>query len=399
MIQLDLQTLVCVLIVLSLAIGAPLAWISGPRRGTGALWYWAMGLLALASGSLLLVLREIIPPIVSIMFGNALIIFAVALLGNVGASLTREFLDSSHRWFFAVLTAPVLGLLYLTVDAIWPRVAYMAAVECYLVGQLAWQLRSSRTYSEKPQRKSILAFEILLWVYLGETLVRIVSTLALTPGDAFFQQSLISFAFLFAILVAPIGTCILIWHELDSRDAAVRIARSADIASGLRSQAVFMQLVDGRLASMAGTGDGSIALVRVRPSLKNNARLDPYEESTVYRKAGARIDQCLSRSDVLARVADDEFGVLFRGNDIARAVQALELALISLQSTAMAGNRGRYVMNGTAALIPCGPSIGSAAQAMEILHGDLKGALMGGVRVLSAPSPVKVRSAGGNGGR
>jgi GGDEF domain-containing protein len=398
MLWLDLQTLVFVLIALSVSIGAPLASFLGPRRGTGALWYWAMSLLALASGSLLLVLREIIPPIVSIMFGNALVICAVALLGNVASSLTKRFLDSTNRWFFAVITAPVLALMYLTLDPIWPRIAYMAAVECYLVGQLAWQLRGNRKDSGVPQRRSVLAFEVLLWVLLGETLVRTITTFTLTPGESFFRQSLISIAFLFAILLVAIGTCILIWHELDIKDEAIRYARSTDIDSGLPNQMVFLWLLEGHLASMAATGDGSIALIRVRPLVKNYARLDPYEETMVYRSAGARIDQFLSRSDMLASVGDDEFGVLFRGNDVAQAVHTLERVLTGLQSRTVVGDRSQYLMNGSAVLIAGGSPIGSAAEVVKILRDGLHDMMMGEVRVLTTPYLGDAKSAVGTDG-
>jgi len=382
-VRLDLQTLVVVLIALSVAIGAPLASISGPRRGTGALWYWAMTLLALASGSLLLVLREIIPPIVSIIFGNALIICSVALLGNTASALTKQFLDGTNRWFFAAISGPVLGLLYLTVDPIWPRVAYVAAVECYLVGQLAWQLRRSRVDSEEPPRKSGWAFEVLLWIFFGETVIRIVSTVALTPAEAFFQQTSVVVAFLLAIVLVAIGTCVLIWHELDIEDSAIRVATSTYIASGLPNQVVFLQLLEGRLAPMAVEGDRCFALLRIRPSEANGVRLDPREEYPVYRNAGTRIGAFLERSDLLARTGDDEFGVVFHGNETERAAQALERALTSLQSKAVVGDRSQYLMYGTAALITCRPSIGAAAEIMKILREGVQGATMGEVRVLT----------------
>ena len=396
MLRLDLQTLVIVLIALCIAIGASLVSIAGRRRGTGTLWYWGLSLLTLACGSLLLVLRGTIPLLVSIMAGNALVICAVALLGNVASSLTKKFLDGTNRWFFAAATAPVLGLLYLAVEPIWPRVAYMAAVECYLVGQLAWQLRKSRIETGEPQRKSAFAFEILLWIFLAETAIRVVSTVVRTPEDGFFQQSSVAVAFLVAILLVAIGTCILIWHELDVKNDA--IAQSTDTASGLPNRAVFMQLLEGRLASMTSTGGGSIALLRVRLSLKEGAHLDPAEEATVLRKAGTRIDQFLDQSDVLARVDDDEFGVLFRGTDIARAVQSLERALTSLQSRAIAGERGQYHMNGAAALMASGPSAGSTAFAIKTLHDGLDGVPMGEVRILTMEYPGAAGRANGTDG-
>jgi len=396
MLELDLQTLVVVLIALSVAIGAPLVSISSLRRGTGVLWYWGLSLLALASGSLLLVLRGAIPLLVSIMAGNALIVCAVALLGNVASSLTKQFLDGTNRWFFAAATAPVLGLLYLAVDPIWPRVAYMAAVECYLIGQLAWQLRRSQIGSGEPQRKSVLAFEVLLWVFLTETVIRIVSTVALTPDDPFSQQFGVAVAFLVAILLVAIGTCVLIWHELDVKDDLM--AKSMDIASGLPNQAVFLQLLEGRLAAMASTGGGSIALLRVRPSITDGTPLDPHEMDSVFRKTGTRIDQFLDHSDVLARVGEDEFGILFRGNDVARAVQALERALTSLRSRAMVGERSQCSMNGTAALIASGSSVRSTAQIIKDLRDGLDEVSIGEVRVVTIQYPKGASEASGTDG-
>jgi len=392
---LDLQTLIVVLIALSVAIGVPLVSISRPRRGTGTLWYWGLALLALASGSLLLVLRGAIPPLVSIMAGNALVICAVALLGNVASSMTRQFLDGTHRWFFAAFTAPLLGLLYLAVEPIWPRVAYMAAVECFLVGQLAWQLRKTQRDSGEPRPKPVFAFEVLLWVFLAETVVRTVSTIALTPEDPFLEQSAVALAFLVAILIVAIGTCVMVWYELEVKDDA--IARSIDVASGLPNQAVFLQLLEGRLASMAAVEGGSIALLRVTPAVEQGTHLESGEHAALFRKAGARIDRHLDHSDVLARVSDDEFGVLFRGNDTARAARALERALASLQSRTIAGERGQYPMNGTAALMTYEPSLKSAAQVIKRLRDGLDEVKMGGLRILTASAAGGALGANGTG--
>lgn len=382
MIELDLQTLVVVLIALCIAIGTSMISVVRLRRGSVALRYWSLALLALASGSLLLVLRETIPPLISVMAGNALIICAVALVGSVASSMTGQFLDGTHRWFFAAFTAPVLGLLYLTMDAIWPRLAYMAGVECYLVGQLAWQMRGSRLDSAEPRRTPSFLMEILLWIVFVETAIRAASIFALTPEGPFSEQPLVAIAYLVAILIITIGTCALVWHEMDVKDSA--IARSIDIASGLPNQTVFVQLLEGRLASMEATNGGCIALLRVWPSLEAGTRLHPDDEATILRKAGTRIEKYLSQTDVLARVSEGEFGVLFRGDDTARAVRALEGALGSLQSRPIVGARGQYSINGAAALTACGSPIISSTQIIEGLRSGLADATTGGVRIVTA---------------
>jgi GGDEF domain-containing protein len=383
---LDVQTLVVVLIALCLAVGVPMASSSGPRRGTGALWHWALALLALAAGSLLLVLREVIPELVSVMFGNALVICAIALIGNVAALMTQRYIDGTNRWFFAAVTAPVLGLSYLAVEAIWPRIAYMAAVECYLVGQLAWQMRRSRRDPESPRRRSALAFEILLWIFLAETALRFASAVVLTPDDEFLRQASVAIAFLVAILVVAVGTSVVTWYEMDVRDEALRRQKSTEIAAGLPNRQAFERLLEGRLASMTASR-GSIALLRLRILPSDGKRLDPGEEAAVFRRAGARLEQSFDRGDVLARVGDDEFGVLFRDGDAESAVQRLETGLAGLQLRRVSGERGRYRMEGRAALVAASLALGAPTQVVQALRREVDGAAAGQVRVLPVLLP------------
>lgn len=380
MLRLDLPTLATVLIVLGIAMGAPLAAISGPRRGTGALWYWALALLALAGGGLLLVARGIIPPIISVMFGNALIVYTLVQAGETASCLTNSSLDHSHRRFFALLTAPLLGVLFLTVDPIWPRVAYMAALEAYLVGQLAWQFhRASAVSGERPYR-SVFAFEVLLWCLLAETIIRTVAVLMLTPTEPFFAQTVISVAFMFAILLVAVGTSLLVWHELEVKDDALTFARTVDADSGLPNRVPYLEQLEARLAAGASV---CLALMKIAPAVKDGSHLDPLEEAQVYRNAGDRIAQFLDSADMLARVSEAEFAVLFKKNDIARASAALELALEKLHAGRVASKHGLYVIIGSAVLTTCDSSIGRAAEAMRYLRDGLHATLPGGVQVLA----------------
>lgn len=370
--RLDLATLIVVIIAMSAAIGVPLALTSGPRRGTGALWYWAMTLLALAGGALLLAAREIIPPVICVMFGNALIIFALALLGETASCLTGSSLDGTNRSFFSVITAPILGLMFFTIDAIWPRIAYMAMVEAYVVLQLACQVHRVRTISaEARRRRPVLVFEVLLWAFFTETLVRTFAVLVLTPAQPFFGQTVIAVAFLVAVILVAGMTCVVVWNEIDAKEGAIRHARSIDIDSGLPNRMLFLQQLEARLAAPANDGIGIVALMRCAPLVKPGASLDPLEEARIYRNVADQMVRFLQPRDMLARTGDNEFGVLFREHDTGQAGATLELALEQLRTRGAMGEGDRYRMSGAAALIARHAFSGSAADLMKLLRGSL----------------------------
>jgi GGDEF domain-containing protein len=267
----------------------------------------------------------------------------------------------------------------------------MAVVQCYLVGQLLWQLHTSPLGARKPQHNSVIAFEVLLWIYLGGTIMRIIAILALTPSEASLQGSLFPLAALLAILLIPIGTCVLIWHELEVRDEAIRIATSTDISSGLPNRATFLRSLERHLASAPTQQASIVGLLRLKPLVRN---LEPYEEAAAYRSLGARIERFLARSDMLARTGDDEFGVLFHeGSDIARATTVLKYLLVDLQCSPVAGERDHHDMNAAAVLLSCGHSTGTAGEVVKILREGLEGTPLGEVRILTLPSRGAARSA------
>src|SRR5262245_14247094 len=171
--------------------------MTSPRRGTGGLWYWSWGLLAGAAGAALLALRGPIPVVISVMGGNALVIGGVALMGEAAACMTEQRINNRHRLFFTAATPLVLGFLYVAVDSITPRFLYMAAVETYLIAQLAWQLRMASRRSGERHHPAALTFECLLWALLAETAFRVVGLALFPRQDTFFGQTLLSVAFLF----------------------------------------------------------------------------------------------------------------------------------------------------------------------------------------------------------
>ncbi|MGH8764707.1 MAG: hypothetical protein ACRET8_03230 [Burkholderiales bacterium] len=379
--RLDVPTLIVAYVAISVSIGVPLASISGRRRGTGALWYWSLALLSGAAGGVLLVLRAYIPVIISVMAGNALVVCSIALVGEAAGRMTERHLDHTNRWFFAVATAPVLGMLYLAVDEITPRFIYMASVEALLVGQLAWQLRSARLQSEGRHHPAALTIEVLLWILLAETATRTAAFMLLPQQETFFGQLLLAVAFLFAIVLVAVGTCVMIWHELSVKDAAIHQVKTTDIDSGLPNRSAFIELLGSHLA--AGKAGEAVALVRLRPLLEGGGRPDPFEEVALYRNVGIRIGWGLGREDLLARFGGDEFIALLAEGDAQRQRGLLTGMLAELRATQTQAEQGRHRMEGAAVIVACDATELQAWQLIGVMRSALDRLKPGEVQLLA----------------
>jgi len=393
--QLDLPTLIVAFVAISVAIGVPLASISRPRRGTGALWYWSLALLSAAMGGTLLALRGFIPVIVAAMAGNALIICTLALVGEAAARMTEQYLDGTNRWFFAVATAPVMGVLYIAIDDITPRFVYMAVVQAFLVGQLAWQLRAARLRAADRHHPAARTLEVLLWVLFAEIAGRTLAFALLPIQQTFFGQLAVAIAFLFAIVLAAAGTCAVIWYELSVKDAAIQQVKTTDVDSGLPNRSSFIELLGTHLA--AGKPGESVTLMRLRPVLEGGGRLDPFEEVALYRNVGVRIGWGLGRGDKLARFGADEFIALLGEGDLQRQRGLLAGMLVELRGTVTQAEQGRHQMEGAAVLVPCDATELPAWQLIGIMRGALDRLGPGEVKVLAPsdyPPPAGKATAG-----
>src|SRR5262249_62211883 len=118
--------------------------------------------------------------------------------------------------------------------------------------------------------------------------MRVVGLAVLPKQETFFSQTLLSVAFLFGLVLAAMGSCVLIWHELTVKDAAIRYARDTDIDSGLLNRSAFMHLLTTSLAS-SRTGK-AVALIRLKPVERGAGRLDPFAEAHLCRKLAVRLD-------------------------------------------------------------------------------------------------------------
>ena len=384
-ILLDVPTLIVAFALVSVAIGVPLASMTSPRRGTGGLWYWSWGLLAGAAGAALLALRGPIPIVISVMAGNALVIGGIALMGEAVACMIEQRINNRLRWFFTAATPLVLGVLYAAVDSITPRFLYMAAVETCLIAQLAWQLRIASRRAAERHHPAALAFEILLWAFLAETLFRVIGLALFPQQETFFGQTLLSVAFLFGLVFVAIGSCVLIWHELTVKDDAIRYARDTDIDSGLLNRLAFMQLLSASLA--AGRKGKAVALIRLRPVELGGGRLDPFEEANLYRNLAVRIESHLALSDVLARFSDDEFIVLFPAGGIKTQAEAVAALLADLRDEQIQADRHRYHVEGAAVLVSCEATDQPSWQLFGLMRSELDGLKAGDIRVMDPAAP------------
>lgn len=390
MLNLDLTTLVVVLVALNAVIGAALAFTTSPTHGSGALWHWSLALLAVAGACLALVVRNMVPFVVSVMLGNVLLIYALERVGEVASALVDRSLDRRLRRMFTIITAPVLGLLYFTADEVWPRTLYMAVVEGWIVGQLAWQMREARAFHLQRPHPSVLAFEGILWVLFAEQCVRAIVVVVHTPDELMGGSTLVSTGFLIAILLVVIGTFVLVWNELEVKRNALDHAMTTDPESGLPNRVLFFRELETWLASRNGAGResgtakgiGAAALVQVKPLKIDGLSVDPYQEGYVLGSVGVALSRYLGPSDLIARVSLDKFALLFRSGEVERLDAMMKRLLADLQTRGVPVEGGRCLVEVQASLIACDTSVTSAAEVLRLLHAGLAGVTVEEVQVL-----------------
>lgn len=384
MLKLDLTTLVVVLVALNAVIGAALAFTSSPTHGSGALWHWSIALLAVAGACVALVVRNMVPFVVSVMLGNVLLLYALERVGEAASALVDRSLDRRLRRLFTLASAPVLGLLYFAVDEVWPRTLYMAVAEGCIVGQLAWQMREARAYHLQRTHPSVLAFEGILWILFVEQCLRALFVVVQTPDELMGGTTLVSTGFLIAILLVVIGTFILVWNELEVKRNALDHAMTTDAESGLPNRVLFFRQLEAWLAdrSPAGPGMGAAALVQVKPLKIDGLSVDPYQESYVLGSVGVALSRYLGPSDLIARVSLDKFALLFRTGEVERLDAMMKRLLADLQTRGVVFEGGRCVVEVQASLIGCDASVNSAAEVLRLLHAGLAGVTVEEVQVL-----------------
>lgn len=390
MLNLDLTTLVVVLVALNAVIGAALAFTTSPTHGSGALWHWSLALLAVAGACLALVVRNMVPFVLSVMLGNVLLIYALERVGEVASALVDRSLDRRLRRMFTIITAPVLGLLYFTADEVWPRTLYMAVAEGWIVGQLAWQMREARALHIQRVHPSVLAFEGILWILFVEQCLRAIVVVVHTPDELMGGNTLVSTGFLIAILLVVIGTFVLVWNELEVKRNALDHAMTTDPESGLPNRVLFFRELETWLASRSASGRGSgpakgigaAALVQVKPLKIDGLSVDPYQEGYVLGSVGVALSRYLGPSDLIARVSLDKFALLFRSGEVERLDAMMKRLLADLQARGVPIEGGRCLVEVQASLIACDASVTSAAEVLRLLHAGLAGVTVEEVQVL-----------------
>jgi len=245
----------------------------------------------------------------------------------------------------------------------------MAAVHAYLVGQLAWQLRRARLKSGERHHPAALTLEVLMWVLFAEIAGRTLAFAVLPVQQTFFGQLAVSIAFLFAIVLIAVGTCVMIWYELSVKDAAIHHVKTTDVDSGLPNRSAFMEHLGAHLA--ARKAGESVALMRLRPAVQGSGRLDPFEEISLYRNVGIRLEWGLGRKDMLARFGEDEFIALLSDGELQPQREMLANLLAELRGTPTQGEQARHTMEGRAVLVACN----STDRPADLLIGLMRGTL------------------------
>ncbi|WP_298212860.1 GGDEF domain-containing protein [Acidovorax sp.] len=253
----DVPTMLAMIIVSSLMMAVSMAVVGWGRQRDG-LARWAMALLLNAIGHLLIMLRGVVPDVLSIVVGNVLL--SCVFVGMIAA--IHQFQGRSVRW--PLLLAPpvlVLGFVVMFIDNFAARVSVVALViGLQAVWTLATALESRHATAGRGQW--------LLVAGLGlEAVVLSIRALLALGGSAIASgilqasplQTLTFFATFSVVLISSMG---FVFMARDRADESNRIMAAVDSLTGVANRRSLIAALD-RDVSRAVRMRESIALMMV----------------------------------------------------------------------------------------------------------------------------------------
>lgn len=318
--MLDFGSLLATLLVLQLLQAAGFAFVYRAYRGQAQALHWALGSALIAAGSLLVLLRDVAPPAVSVLAGNfafytGILVFDAGIVRASGASVPR-------RWALGLLLAAAAAQTWFALvepslsARVWILSAVLTTCNAYAL-VVAWRA------SAAAERGILRLIALLLAAEIGFSLLRalmtqgvLVHVLQSTPGQTWPLLGMIATRFVLTLVLALLMS--------ERIQEGLRHAAMHDPLTGLLNRRAFADLADREWSRLRRHGGTAVALMIDLDDFKRfNDRNGHAAGDQALREAARAIVGELRREDHGCRYGGEEFVVLLPGTD---GTQALGIA-------------------------------------------------------------------------
>jgi diguanylate cyclase (GGDEF)-like protein len=335
--MLDFGSLLATLLVLQLLQAAGFAFVYRANRGQVQARDWALGSALIAAGALLVLLRDVAPPAVSILAGNfafyaGILIFDAGIVRAAGAWLPRRpalallvAAAAAQTWF--ALVEPSISA------RVWILSAVLTACNAYTLAA-AWRASGSTERGILRLIAALLALEIAFSVLRAlMTQGVLVHVLQSTPGQTWPLLGMIATRFLLTLVLALLMS--------ERLQAGLRHAAMHDPLTGLLNRRAFADIAEREWSRLRRHGGTAAALMIDLDHFKRyNDRNGHAAGDQALRDAARAIVGEMRREDHGCRYGGEEFAVLLPGTSSAQALRIAERLRDRIASSVPASEQG-----------------------------------------------------------
>jgi len=329
-IALDTRSLMIAGLLEVLMLGGLMAFISRWRPKEQAFPYWTAGNLLLATGFILLGLRDVVPDFWSAVAGNSLLIIAILAFFEG----LRRFLGL--RGFAAlsiiILVFGIIGEIYFLYgwDNLNARAVLFSVIAAIMAGRFIYLV-----FSDIPREiRASSIFTGVFWVIMAGLMVfRSIYLIAFDPLESLFQNDLIQTLTFVGVIVAANG-----WSfgfvlmtsekaEAQLRAAQIELERLSvtDFLTGAYNRRHFYQIGEHEFETARRyVRPLSVIMLDIDDFKRINDSFGHTSGDQVLTRLVFSMQDHLRRSDVLARFGGEEFAILMPETELDAALRTAE---------------------------------------------------------------------------
>ncbi len=360
----DLVTLYFTSTVSAVSAAVAMLFVWRVHRNDRAVWFWMLGFVAYALGTLPLVLNMVLPPPVSRIFGDTAAALALAFL----YAGTAIFLERPIRWrLLAIIYVPAL-LLNVYGAAVEESMA--ARVTAYTICAVAacGLMAHGLIAHISPAQRVVGRFVGGIWlVYAIVCIVRLVGVWDVSPDATIvrvgYPQMMFFGVLQVVALLSAVGYLLLASQRLQLR---LDMLANRDDLTGILNRRAFRTLAQERRLSTSGNASLVLMMLDIDHFKRINDEFGHFGGDEVLRSVAQLVEAKLRCGDIFARAGGEEFWLLSSAIAPAEAAAVAERLRIAVEAHRV------KLAEGTVRLTV---SIGVAVFSRDQVGADLRAAL------------------------